>query len=82
MGVLLESARFYNFQGISRGAAVSGGSVAQSNCQNALPFSALCRLEYASSNQVVGGSTTRRRAGLDVAASAAAVRSEAEDEGP
>jgi hypothetical protein len=35
---------------------------------------------HAPSNQVVGGSTTRRRAGLDVAASAAAVRSEAEDE--
>ena len=30
---------------------------------------------------MVGGSTTRRFAGLDVAASAAAVRSEAEDEG-
>jgi hypothetical protein len=93
---------------------VTGGSVAQSKCQNAMFCWDLRGWEYASSNQGVGGSnpsgrtkikkilrqpgprdrkradrtldrqqdgsTTRRPAGLDVAGSAAAVRSEAEDE--
>jgi hypothetical protein len=36
--------------------AVTGGSVAQPKCQNALSFRDLRRLEYASSNQVVRGS--------------------------
>jgi len=40
-----------------------------------------CGTDHLFSNQGVGGSTTRRRAGLDAAAQgAAAVRSEAEDE--
>jgi hypothetical protein len=39
----------------------TGDSVAQPKCQNALFFSTLCRLEYATSNQVVGGSNPSGR---------------------
>jgi hypothetical protein len=52
--VLLESARIYNFKGISR---VTGSSLAQPKCQNTLLSKNLRRSEYASSNQVVGSST-------------------------
>jgi len=59
--VLLESARIYNFKGISRYQGVTGGSVAQPKCQNGLLSRDLRRLEYASSNQGVGGSNPSGR---------------------
>jgi hypothetical protein len=40
---------------------VNGGSVAHRKCQNALLFSILRRMEYASSNQGVGGSNPSGR---------------------
>jgi hypothetical protein len=58
VGVLLESTCISNFKGISR---VTGGSVAQSNCQNSLFSRYLRCLEYASSNQVVGSSNLSGR---------------------